>query len=56
MIYYANGDEHKEDGTLDESPETALMMAKRIRKLDTIRDALPDPRQFGDEGATIAFI
>ncbi len=55
-IYFANGDEHAEDGSLDESPETSEMIAKRIRKLDTIKADMPDPEIFGPEIADITFI
>lgn len=57
-FYFANGDEHKEDGVLDESAENGeAMYAKRMRKLDLIKEVLPDPEIFGvSEGADISFI
>jgi 2-oxoglutarate/2-oxoacid ferredoxin oxidoreductase subunit alpha len=46
-IYFANGDEHHEDGSLDESLTAGDMIAKRVRKLKTIEDDLPEPEIFG---------
>lgn len=43
VVYFCNWDEHKEDGTLDESPETSLMIQKRLKKMNVILDALPEP-------------
>jgi 2-oxoglutarate ferredoxin oxidoreductase subunit alpha len=56
--YYGNGDEHKEDGTLTEyGPECAAMQAKRIRKMETLKKALPEPKIYGPKsGAKISFI
>lgn len=56
--YYGNGDEHKEDGTLTEKgPECVAMYAKRMRKLDTLKKALPDPEVYGVKSAAdISFI
>ncbi len=56
--YYGNGDEHKEDGTLTEKgPECAAMYDKRMRKMETIKKALPDPVVYGvKKGADISFI
>lgn len=57
-FYFANGDEHGEDGVLDESAENgAAMCAKRMRKMDLIKEVLPAPEVFGEkEGAHISFI
>jgi 2-oxoglutarate/2-oxoacid ferredoxin oxidoreductase subunit alpha len=55
--YYANGDEHTPDGSLDESPATGDMILKRVRKLATIESELPEPVIYGEpEGADISFI
>jgi len=55
--YFANGDEHLEDGTLTEDAEPSKqMIAKRIRKADTLRDALPEPDLYGEASADISFI
>jgi 2-oxoglutarate ferredoxin oxidoreductase subunit alpha len=56
--YYGNGDEHKEDGTITERGErVAPMYAKRIKKLDTIKNDIPDPKVYGvKKGADISFI
>jgi 2-oxoglutarate ferredoxin oxidoreductase subunit alpha len=48
--YYANGDEHREDGTVTEdAQEVKAIYDKRMRKLETIKDALPEPEIFGTE-------
>lgn len=55
--YFANGDEHWEDGTLTEDGDEAReMIAKRMRKEELIRAALPQPERFGPETADISFI
>lgn len=55
--YFANGDEHKEDGSLEEdTPATAHMYAKRVRKLELIEKNLPDPEVLGEANADISFI
>ncbi len=56
-IYYNNGDEHEEDGTLTEDAEkSSAMYAKRIRKLELIREHLPHPIIYGDQKADISFV
>lgn len=56
--YFANCDEHLEDGSLTEDGEEASKMyAKRNRKLDLIRENLPDPEVYGEAGgADISFV
>jgi 2-oxoglutarate ferredoxin oxidoreductase subunit alpha len=44
--YFANGDEHGPEGTLDESPEVAKMIDKRNKKLKLIQENLPEPEIF----------
>ena len=39
-----------------ESPESGLMIAKRIRKLDTMKNDLPQPDIHGDEVADVSFV
>jgi 2-oxoglutarate/2-oxoacid ferredoxin oxidoreductase subunit alpha len=48
-IYFANGDEHHEDGSLDESLSAGDMIAKRVRKLKTIEDNLPEPELYSSK-------
>ncbi len=48
-IYFANGDEHHEDGSLDESLTAGDMIAKRVRKLKTIEDSLPEPEIYSSK-------
>ena len=56
--YYANGDEHREDGTVTEdAQEVKAIYDKRMRKLNTIKKTLPDPEIFGvEKDATISVI
>lgn len=56
--YFANSDEHREDGTLTEAAEeVAPMYDKRMRKAETILQALPEPQVFGAEkNADVSFI
>jgi len=57
VIYLANGDEHQEDGSLDETERVADMIWKRVKKLKAIADNLPEPEIFGPEGgANISFV
>ncbi len=55
-IFFCNGDEHHEDGTLDESPATEHMIMKRIKKQKAILRKLPEPTVYGKETAAISFI
>lgn len=55
--YFANGDEHHEDGSINETEGAGDMIAKRIRKLEAIKQSLPEPEIFGDPtGADISFV
>ncbi|MEK7673136.1 MAG: 2-oxoacid:acceptor oxidoreductase subunit alpha [Patescibacteria group bacterium] len=56
--YFANGDEHWEDGSLSEdSPRTAVMYDKRMRKMNLIEEAMPEPEVYGArKGADISFV
>jgi len=55
--YCANGDEHKEDGTLTEDAIPASKMYdKRCRKMDTILADLPDAKLYGEPKADISFV
>ncbi len=56
-IYFANGDEHHEDGSLDETEGVGDMIWKRVKKIETIRQALPEPEIFGQpSNADISFV
>jgi len=56
-IYFANGDEHKEDGTITEdAKESKEIMEKRMRKLTTILENIKAPQIYGEEKADISFI
>lgn len=56
--YYGNSDEHLESGVLTEEADTVkAMVEKRMKKTETIQQALPDPQIYGDEkGADISFV
>jgi 2-oxoglutarate ferredoxin oxidoreductase subunit alpha len=56
--YHANCDEHDERGVItEESVDTEQMYAKRMRKLATIKSALPEPEIIGDpEKAQLTFV
>ncbi len=56
--YFANGDEHWEDGSLlEDSPRTAVMYEKRMKKAELIEKNLPEPEIFGiKKNADISFI
>lgn len=47
--YCAQGDEHGPDGSVDETAENArTQMEKRLRKMDALKGALPEPEYFGE--------
>ncbi len=49
--YAAQADEHGGGGTVDESAENAEAQAdKRLRKIEALRAALPEPELYGDGG------
>ena len=56
--YYANGDEHKEDGSLTEDAvEASAMYAKRMRKMESLKKAIPDAKVYGEKSnANISFV
>ncbi len=56
--YFANGDEHWEDGSLtEEAYEAGLMYEKRVRKLKTLANDVPEPEIYGEStGAEISFV
>lgn len=56
--YYANSDEHLENGVLTEDGDKAkAMIDKRTRKGDTLEAVLPEPTVFGVEtGADMSFV
>jgi 2-oxoglutarate ferredoxin oxidoreductase subunit alpha len=55
--YYANGDEHREDGRLSEdAAPCAAMIDKRMRKMDALEKVLPEPEYFGAKNADIVIV
>jgi 2-oxoglutarate/2-oxoacid ferredoxin oxidoreductase subunit alpha len=57
-VYFANGDEHWEGGEITEDGEqTKQMIHKRLIKMDSILDEIPEPEIFGtQDNAEISFI
>jgi 2-oxoglutarate/2-oxoacid ferredoxin oxidoreductase subunit alpha len=57
-IYDANGDEHWENGDVTEDATKATMMiAKRMKKLETLTKALPEPKVYGSpKNADVSFV
>ena len=56
-IYFANGDEHNELGSVDESSSNAILMTdKRKLKQIEIEKYLPEPEIFGPNVANLSFI
>lgn len=56
--YFANGDEHEEDGSItEEADKAAAMIAKRLRKESLVVEALPEPVIYGAKSnAQVSFI
>ena len=55
--YFANGDEHNEEGILDETEAAGDMYAKRVRKLELVAENTPEPEVYGEpSGAAISFV
>lgn len=56
-IYFTNGDEHDELGSVDESSANAILMAdKRKLKLIEIEKYLPQPEILGPNVANLSFV
>ena len=48
-VFCAQGDEHDEKGASSEEPENSkAQMEKRLRKIEVLRQKLPEPEIFGD--------
>ncbi len=48
VTYAAQGDEHNGDGTVDESSQNAILqIEKRMKKLEALKKALPEPELYG---------
>jgi len=56
VTYYANGDEHNEDGSLDETEAAGEMIAKRIRKMEAIAASYPEPELYGDKNVDVTLV
>jgi len=57
ITYFANGDEHNEDGTITETSKgTRRMAEKRLRKMREISRNIPGPRLYGPDTAEFSFI
>jgi len=56
-VYFANGDEHWEDGSVSEDGEKVkLMISKRIKKMELIEKEILQPEVFGPEKAKLSFV
>lgn len=55
--YVANSDEHLGDGTITEDAESSrLMYLKRLKKMETLLAALPEPKIFGPAEASLTLL
>jgi len=55
--YLANSDEHLEDATSTEIAEKIIAMSeKRMSKMETLKNSLPEPELYGDKNADIVFV
>lgn len=55
--YVAQGDEHRADGSVDETAENArLQMEKRMKKAQALKAALPEPELFGDANPDLLLV
>ena len=55
--YLHNSDEHTEDGTATEESEMILKMSdKRMKKLSLLKEALPEPKFYGNKNANTIFV
>lgn len=55
--FVAQGDEHNEDGSIDESSENAIaQMDKRMKKMESLKKALPEPELVGDKNPDILIV
>lgn len=55
--YCAQGDEHDSAGNVDESAANAIeQMEKRMRKMQTIKEHLPEPELFGSKNPDILLV
>lgn len=56
-VYLATGNEHGEDGHLNEEPDVAVaMLDKRMTKLAMVRDEMRPPMALGPDGADITLL
>lgn len=55
--YLTNSDEHNEYGqSIENETDTKLMTEKRMKKLETLKKTIPDPKYFGSKDPTIVFV
>jgi 2-oxoglutarate/2-oxoacid ferredoxin oxidoreductase subunit alpha len=56
-VFFANGDEHKDQGVVTEDPvEIKASMEKRMRKLQTLKNNLDEPVLYGEQEGDILFV
>lgn len=55
--YCAQGDEHRGDGSVDETADNAkAQMEKRLKKMEALKKEMPEPELFGDEKAEVLLV
>lgn len=55
--YCAQGDEHNAEGTVEESaPNARAQMEKRLRKMEALEKALPEPTLYGDQKPDVLLV
>jgi len=55
--YCAQADEHNADGTVDETSEnTMLQFTKRLKKMEALKRALPEPELFGAQDPDVLLV
>ncbi len=56
-VFDANSDEHLEDGSLtEEALPTQQMYEKRLKKVEALREKLPEPKTYGPAKASLSFV
>jgi len=56
-VYTANSDEHLSDGTLTEDAiPVQRMIEKRMKKMESISEEIPEPKLYGDEDPEIVLV
>jgi 2-oxoglutarate ferredoxin oxidoreductase subunit alpha len=55
--YCAQGDEHSPNGSVSEAADNAILqMEKRMKKMEALKHAMPQPELFGDETSDLLIV